>query len=90
PRAEIDDGWLEVCLIKPISRFRFVKILGPYTEGKHLDDESMKDIVVYKRAKKVEVKATPGFAYSLDGEIIYSENFTLEIAEKALNFAVPD
>ena len=89
PRAEIDDGWLEVCLIKPISRLRFVKILGPYTEGKHLDDESMKDIVVYKRAKKVEVKAAPGFAYSLDGEIIYSENFTMEIAEKALNFAVP-
>ncbi|MBR2591099.1 MAG: diacylglycerol kinase family lipid kinase, partial [Clostridia bacterium] len=36
PRAKIDDGLIEVCLIKPISRLRFVKILGTYTEGKHL------------------------------------------------------
>ena len=89
PRAQVDDGWLEVCLIKPISRLRFVRILGPYTEGKHLDDEKMKDIIVYRRAKKVEVKGEPGFAYSLDGEIIYQDNFTLEVAEKAINFAVP-
>lgn len=85
----MDDGWLEVCLIKPISRLRFVRILGPYTERKHLDDEKMKDIIVYRRAKKVEVKGEPGFAYSLDGEIIYQDNFTLEVAEKAINFAVP-
>lgn len=89
PRAKTDDGLIEVCLIKPISRFRFVGILGTYTEGKHLDDPKMQDIVVYRQAKKVEVKAAPGFAYSLDGEIIYEDNFTIEIAEHALNFAVP-
>ena len=50
----------------------------------------MKDIVTYRQAKKIEIKAPAGFAYSLDGEIIYSEHFTVEIAEKALNFAVPE
>lgn len=89
PRAKTDDGLIEVCLIKPISRIRFVKILTPYTAGEHLDREDMKDIVVYRQAKKVEVKAQPGFAYSLDGEIIYSDHFTVEIAEKVLDFAVP-
>ena len=34
PRAKVDDGLIEVCMIKPISRLRFVKILGTYTEGK--------------------------------------------------------
>lgn len=90
PRAELDDGLIEVCLIKPISRLRFVKILGTYTEGKHLDDESMQDIVVYRQAKKVEIVAPEGFAYSLDGEIIYENRFTVEIAPKAVNFAVPE
>ena len=70
PKAKVDDGLIEVCLVKPISRLRFPKLLGPYTEGKHLDDESMKDIVIYRQARKVEVLAPPGFAYSLDGEII--------------------
>ncbi|MGN1026420.1 MAG: diacylglycerol/lipid kinase family protein [Faecousia sp.] len=89
PRAKTDDGFIEVCLIKPISRLRFVKILTPYTNGQHLDDEKMKDIVVYRQARAVEVEAPEGFAYSLDGEIIYENHFTVEIAEKVLNFAVP-
>lgn len=89
PRAKMDDGLMEVCLIKPISRLRFVKILDTYTQGLHLDDEKMKDIVIYRQAKKVEVKGAPGFAYSLDGEIIYEDNFTVEVVEKVLDLAVP-
>ena len=90
PKSKADDGLIDVCLIKPISRLRFVKILKPYTNGEHLDREDMKDIVIYRQAKKIEIKAPAGFAYSLDGEIIYSEHFKVEIAEKALNFAVPE
>ena len=90
PRAKIDDGLIEVCLIKPISRLRFVKILGTYTEGKHLDDESMQDIVIYRQAKKVDVVAPEGFAYSLDGEIVYENKFTIEIVKDAVNFACPE
>ena len=90
PRAKTDDGLIEVCLIRPIGRLRFVKILGTYTEGKHLDDEKMKDIVVYRQAKKVEVDAPAGFAYSLDGEIIYESHFTVEIVPGAVSFAAPD
>ena len=90
PRSKPDDVLIDVCLIKPISRLRFVKILGTYTEGKHLDDESMQDIVVYRQAKKVEIVAPEGFAYSLDGEIIYENRFTVEIAPEAVNFACPE
>ena len=90
PRAKTDDGIIEVCLIKPITRLRFVKILGTYTEGKHLDDEGMKDIVVYRQAKKVKVEAPEGFAYSLDGEIVYKNKFTIEIVPGALDLAVPE
>ena len=89
PRAAVDDGWIEVCLIKPISRLRFVKILDIYTNGRHLDEPKMQDIVVYRRAKKVEVDAPEGFAYSLDGEIIYENHFTVEIVPGAVQFAAP-
>lgn len=89
PRADTGDGFIEVCLIKPISRLRFVKILTPYTNGEHLDREDMKDIVVYRRAKMVEVEAPEGFAYSLDGEIVYENKFSIEIVPACLSFAVP-
>lgn len=90
PRSKADDGLIDVCLIKPISRLRFVKILDTYTNGKHLYDPKMADILVYRQAKKVDVAAPEGFAYSLDGEIIYENNFTVEIAPSVLNFAVPE
>ena len=89
PRAKLDDGLMEVCLIKPISRLRFVKILKPYTAGEHIDNDEMKDIVVYRQAKKVEVIAKPGFAYSLDGEIIHADRFTIELVKNAVNFIAP-
>lgn len=90
PKAKTDDGLIEVCLIKPISRLKFVSILQPYTDGKHLEDPKFKKIMVYRQAKKVEVIAEKGFAYSLDGEIIYSDHFYVEIAPGVLNFAVPE
>lgn len=89
PKAKTDDGLIDVCLIKPISRLRFVGLLGPYTNGEHLDNPKFSDIITYRQAKKIEVFAPKGFAYSLDGEIIYSEHFTVEIVPGALNFAVP-
>lgn len=89
PKAKTDDGLIDVCLVKPISRLRFVKILTPYTNGEHLDREDLKDIIVYRQCKKVEVDAPVGFAYSLDGEIIYESHFTVEIAPAALQFAAP-
>lgn len=90
PKSKPDDGLIDVCIIRPISRLRFVRILNPYTNGEHLDDPKMQDIVIYRQAKKVEVEAPEGFAYSLDGEIIYENHFTVEIAPGVLNFAVPE
>jgi len=89
PKSEADDGLIDVCMVKHISRLRFVKLLGPYTAGEHIDNPEFADIIRYRRAKKIEVIANPGFAYSLDGEIIYTEHFVAEIAPAALNFAVP-
>ena len=89
PRARTDDGLIEVCLVKTISRLRVPKIIGIYSEGRHLEDPVMKDIVVYRQAKKVEVDAPEGFAYSLDGEIIYENHFTVEMVPGAIKLAVP-
>ncbi len=90
PRAELDDGLMEVCLCVTISRIRFARMLGDYTAGRHLDKEEYKSRLIYRRARKVEVIAgKPGFAYSLDGEIIYEDRFTVEVVPKALRLVVP-
>ena len=90
PRAEVDDGLIEVCLVKPISRLSFVKLIGTYTAGTHLEDPRMKDIVCYTRAKKLTVESAKGLLpVSLDGEVIERKRFTVEIVPGGVNFALP-
>ena len=90
PRAQVDDGLIEVCLVKPISRFSFVKLIGSYTAGTHLEDPRMKDIVQYTRARKLTVESARGLLpVSLDGEVIERKRFTVEIVPGGVNFALP-
>ena len=92
PKSSNKDGELEVCLFKPVSLFRFLKLLPVYTEGNHLDEEHLEKlspIMVYRRAKSIRVTAPEGFAYTLDGEIVEENEFVMEVVPAALRFAVP-
>ena len=90
PRAKVDDGLIEVCLVKPISRLSFVNLIGSYTAGTHLEDPRMKDIVKYAQAKKLTVESAAGLLpVSLDGEVIERKRFTVELVPGGVNFALP-
>lgn len=90
PRSDNEDGLLEVCYVKTVSVFRFLKLMGYYTRGEHLDDPHFKDIIVYRRAKELTVRSyDKGFGYALDGEMVPSGSFTLKVLPHALRFAIP-
>ncbi len=89
PHSANDDGLLDVCLVKPLSRFTFIKLIGVYKQGKHLDDPRFKNLITYRRGKTVRVLAPEGFGYTLDGEIVMEHDFTIEICPGAIRFAVP-
>ncbi len=89
PRSDNTDGLMEVCLVKPISRFTLVKLIGVYVKGTHLDDPRFASILRYKRGRTVEVTAPDGFAFCLDGEIIPSSRFTVNAVPGGLRVAVP-
>ena len=89
PNSDNEDGLLEVCLARPISRFKFLKLAGIYKKGKHLEDPRFRNVVTYRRGKTVRVEAPEGFSCTLDGEIISTGSFTIENCPAALRFAVP-
>ena len=89
PRSRSDDGWMEVCLVKPISRITFVRLVSCYKKGLHLDDPRFQKYIVYRRAKKVEVKAKDGFSVTLDGEVTKNSEFTIENLKHALRLVLP-
>lgn len=89
PKAVTNDGLLEVSMVKPISIFRFIQLIGSYKEGTHLDDPRFSDILSYRRAKSIHVTADKEFSICLDGEIRMVRDFTAEVVHNAVKFASP-
>ena len=89
PRSLDNDGLLEVCVVHPVSRLKFMKLIGSYQKGTHLEDPKLSNVFSYKRGKKIEIEAPEGFVYSFDGELIRQNRFTVEVVPAALRFAVP-
>ena len=89
PRSKNDDGFLEVCLVKPFSRLTFFRLISYYTKGEHLDNPMFKDYIVYRRARKVDIEGGRDFLYALDGELVEQPCVSVEVVEKAINFIVP-
>ncbi|MBQ3162629.1 MAG: diacylglycerol kinase family lipid kinase [Oscillospiraceae bacterium] len=90
PRASLDDGILDLCLVKPVSVPKFASLIGLYEKGLHLDSEKFRKYICYTRCKTVEIKAPEGFFISVDGEIYEGTDFRLEVVTKALKFGIPE
>lgn len=89
PRAAVNDGLIDLCLVDPVSRFTFIKLVGPYAEGKHLDDPRFSDFLHYKRCKKVEIIGNENTKISIDGEVTASSYTSAEIIPNALTIVLP-
>lgn len=90
PRSNNEDGLLELCYVKPVSIPRFLKLIGYYKRGEHLDAPVLTPYVIYKRVKRIEVESPDErFGYCLDGEMHPSRKFYLEIVPRALRFSIP-
>lgn len=90
PHSDNQDGLMEFCLIRRLSRFRFLSVINKYKSGTHLEYPGLQKYIVYRRCKTIHVTAPEGFRISLDGEVHKMPEFTAEIIPSAIRFAVPE
>ena len=86
PRTLLDDGLAEICLVKPVSRLRFLNLMNAYKRGEHLTDPRFQSVIRYCRGKEIEVEGGPGFLVSLDGEVVSGSSFRAEVIPGRLPF----
>ena len=86
PRTVVDDGIAEICLVKPVSRLRFLRLMTAYKQGNHLIDPRFEQVIQYRRGRKIEVEGAPGFLVSLDGEVLSGTSFHAEVIRRRLRF----
>lgn len=89
PYSEYNDGLLEVCLAKPISRLKFISLMKYYEKGLHIDSPKLKDIIVYHRSANAEITSPKPIPVSVDGEVIHGTHFSVSVLHNAINLIVP-
>lgn len=85
PDAKLDDGLLDVLIVKPLSRVAFLRIFPRVFKGEHLSDPR----VTVQRAKKVRIEAEGVSAYG-DGERIGPLPIDVEVVPGAVRVLAPN
>ncbi len=90
PRADVTDGFMDVCPIKKISRMQFLKFFDKYKVGEHFDAPEMKDLCSYYKCKKATIKASNKIPVCFDGDTTFLEGaVTFELVKGAVNIIIP-
>lgn len=90
PLAKINDGIMDVCIVKTLSRLRLVGLIKSYKLGKHLEDPRIAKYIIYQKAKTVTIKTPHDMIYCMDGEIAQAKEIQVEILQQSLRFVVPN
>ena len=82
--ASLDDGWLDVVIIKTMSKLDLVRTYPQLFSGKHTRHQQYE----HHRVRSVTV-AAPGIVGYADGERIAALPLTVDVAPLALKVLVP-
>lgn len=87
PQAEVDDGLFEV-MIAPATTIPNLALLVPQVLlGQHLNS----DLLLFRRATRIEIESDPPMAFNVDGELLGEESSVFEVQPRALEMIVgPD
>ena len=96
PEAQPDDGWLDVYIIRKVSRLTIAKLLGMYKSGGHFRNgqlvKAAEPYFIYRRAKQVSLRAVDGrgpIVATADGECVPKEQITVQVQPLAGRVLLP-
>ena len=91
PYALMNDGKIDLCLVKNVSRMELVKLIGSYREGTFLKQKHVlrKKLAEYHRCEQIDVRFPKPTAVCGDGEITETETLHAEICREKIRFLLP-
>ena len=90
PYASLQDGTIDLSVIRNMSRTRFLKLFPKYQKGVHLELPGIDDIITNLKAKEVTISPFNGtMTVSIDGEISHDGELKISILPGAFRFMVP-
>ena len=96
PEAQPDDGWLDVFIVRKVSRRVIAKLLMLYKNGQHFQNgqltEAAKPYFIYRRAKSVSLRAADGrgpIIATVDGECAPCKQVSVQVQPLAGRVLLP-
>ena len=90
PKATINDGLIDINIIKDITRSRFITLLPHYMKGTFLGLKNIDKYIISQKGKKVTIVPNPEkIRISSDGEIYDVCKTDFEIVQSAFSFVIP-
>jgi len=89
PKASIDDGLMDVCLVKTGSLISFFVVLAHIMKGDQFENRFCLKKMVYRQARHVELKSKDIIFISPDGEGVADIDFSIDILPGEINFILP-
>ena len=92
PQCKLNDGLMDVSVIKNISRFAFLTLFPSYAKGTHLEKEMVirNEIIRYTKERKLIIEANgDSLRLCTDGEITTQKRVEFRMVPDAFKFIVP-
>lgn len=89
PNAALQDGMIDVLQIDPVSRLTFLRLIGSYKAGTHLDGDKNAKILKSFKATTLEIRFDHEQNVCLDGEVTKLRTLSLEVFPRAMRFSLP-
>ena len=86
PLALLDDGVMDVLLIKKVSRLQVAQVIGKYKNGRYRE---LPHLVTHRKTKGLTVRCDRPTPINLDGELRTAETVTMSVAEEKIRFFYP-
>lgn len=85
--ARMDDGMLDVMIVRKVSRATFLRLAPLYARG---EAWRFPDIARHVRTNHVHLQAREPFPVSLDGEILHTKDAQIDLSAHKLRFFAPE
>lgn len=89
PEADLFDGVLDMMIVPPIGRIKFLSLVGKFRNGKIMETEFAQKNIIYKKCSQVTISRATPVKYCIDGELLKANEINLTIDPKATNFVMP-
>ncbi len=89
PIAYLNDGLMDICAIKKVSRFKFFTLVGSYKKGTHLQNKRALKVIDYSQHKHFRMEFDAPVPVCIDGEISGAKTIDFTLVRNAFNFVIP-